>query len=282
MEPTREHVAPIWLALSGASVGGIGGLMGGLFFWDEPTGFWLGICAVSGAILGTGLKVWGTRLAMAAGACVSLLVFVHVWFITLQALPAPGGGMNKRDWKSETVQGEFRAWTQRLNAMGVDIQQEKLEEHLWDLATGVMKVRREALRPMYPYYKNSGTWQSWRMFVAPHRYPSRLHMEIKEDGVWRTVYVARSTEYVWRAEQLDHDRFRAALFRYGWGKKYGRQWRGFGDWMAREAAVDFPNATELRLKFWSYRTLSPEEVREGVGEKGKWHRSRTISLEQSP
>ena len=282
MEPSREHLAPMWRALSGASIGGISGLMVVLFVMEEPTGGWMALCAGFGSALGIALKVWGDQLAMAARVSVALLVFLHVWFITLQALPAPGGGMNKRDWKSDTVQGEFRAWTQRLNAMGVEIEQQALEDHLWELATGVMKVRREALRPMYPYYRNAGTWQSWRMFVAPHRYPSRLHIEIKEAGLWRTVYVARSPESDWRAHQLDHDRFRAALFRYGWGKKYGRQWRGFGDWIAREAAIDFPEATELRLRFWSYRTRSPEEVREGVDEDGRWHRSRTLSLERTP
>ena len=98
--------------------------------------------------------------------------------MTLQALPAPGGGMNKRDWASPTVQGEFQAWTTRLNRWGVSITQQELEQNLWDVAIQFMRIRRQAFAPYFGYSQNAGTWQSWRMFVAPHRYPSRLHIDI--------------------------------------------------------------------------------------------------------
>jgi len=211
-----------------------------------------------------------------------LLVLGHVWLITLQAFPAPGGGMSRRDWKSPTVQGEFSAWTERLNALGWEIEQRALEDGLWTVAKGVMRTRKEALFPFYPYYRNTGTWQSWRMFVAPHRYPSRLHIDVKQNGTWVPIYAARSTELDWHATQLDHDRFRAALFRYGWGQKYPNQWKGFVHWVASEVDKEFSDGTHVRVRFWSFKTQSPEEVRRGAPEEGRWHRTVVLPLRSQP
>ena len=272
-----------WTLMTGASVGFIAGMVGTLSIWKEPGLLQLFLTAFSCAGIGVGWQLLKSRTRwphLQAVGFLTLFSFVmtHTWFITLQALPAPGGGMNKRDWKSQTVQGEFKAWTDRLNGFGLDIEQEELEAQLWELAVAVMAFRKDSLSPLNLYYRNAGTWQSWRMFVAPHRYPSRLHIELRTAGKWETLYVARSDEYQWNASKLDHDRFRAALFRYGWGRKYPRQWLGFGDWIGREAARDFPDADAVRLKFWSYRTQSPEETREGAPEEGKWIRTRTVRL----
>ena len=97
-----------------------------------------------------------------------------------------------------TVQGEFKAWTERINRLGFDLEQRDLEESLWTVAKGVMRTRKDALYPFHRYYRNAGTWQSWRMFVAPHRYPSRLHIDIKQDGEWNSAYVARSPTLNWK------------------------------------------------------------------------------------
>ena len=93
---------------------------------EEPLGDGWPMRRVRGA-LGTALKVWGGRLAMAAR--VECAVGVSSCLVHYPAMPAPGG-MNKRDWESDTVQGEFRVWTQQLNAMGVEIEQQALEDHL--------------------------------------------------------------------------------------------------------------------------------------------------------
>ena len=58
----------------------------------------------------------------------ALFVVFHLVAITLMALPAPGGAMNRAAWADPTVQGEFAAWTSRINALGVAISQEELED----------------------------------------------------------------------------------------------------------------------------------------------------------
>ncbi|MCP4804306.1 MAG: hypothetical protein GY884_03075 [Proteobacteria bacterium] len=206
-------------------------------------------------------------------------VLFHVVALFLMAIPAPGGGMSKSAWADPTVQGEFQAWTERLNDMGADITVEELEDRLWSLATVYMEKRKTVLDPIAPYYRYTGTTQSWRMFVAPHRYPARLHIEVEEGGTWREVYVMRSEEHAWRAEQLDNDRMRAAIFRMSW-RPYRRIWVTFTEWAADRAAEDFPEATRIRLRFFKYKTQGPKEIAAGKELDGNWIQTVMLDLEQ--
>lgn len=188
-----------------------------------------------------------------------VLVGIHLLAVTLLALPAPQGGMNRANWADPAVQDELAAWTARLNDWGIAVTQPELEEQLWEAASNYMRVRREVLRPIRPYESYCGTGQSWRMFVAPHRYPAQLHIDV-EEGEWRPVYVERDPFHRWQARQLDSYRFRSVIFRLGW-ESYYEEYRQFVDWLAILASKDFPKATRLRVRFAKYRILSPDEVR---------------------
>lgn len=191
------------------------------------------------------------------------LIVVHLVAITLMALPAPGGGMNRKAWKDPTVQAELTAWATRLSGWGLTIETGELEDHLWDFSTVFMSVRTKALAPFRPYYRTVGTSQSWRMFVAPHRYPSRLEVAVEREGSWQTIYVARSPDKDWRHHQLDNDRIRSIVFRYGW-KQYRSSYNRFARWLSDRAFEDFPDVTRVRVRFSRYRTLTPTEARDGV------------------
>jgi hypothetical protein len=190
-------------------------------------------------------------------------VAFHLFAVTFCALPSVGSGMNRSAWAQPTVQGEFRAWTERFRAFGVEVTVAELEDFLWEFASGYEGVRDQIMRPLRPYFRYTGTWQSWKMFVAPHRYPGRLEIEIDDGGGWQPVYVARSVEHAWLARWFDHDRFRAATFRYAWKHFRGTR-RQFADWVADRAAEAFPDARRVRVSFVRYRTRSPDEVRGGV------------------
>lgn len=197
----------------------------------------------------------------------------HLTAITLMAFPAPSGGMSRKAWKQPTVQAEFRAWNARLGGLGVEMSPEEFEERLWSLATGFMAVRVEVLKPFGPYYRNFGTHQSWRMFVAPHRFPARLELRIEEGGEWRPLYVMRDPEHDWYAPHFDHDRMRSAVFRYGW-PHYASHYKRMSDFYAKRAFAEFPEATAFESRFFSYRTLSPEEARAGLDPDGRYIASK--------
>lgn len=189
-------------------------------------------------------------------------VAFHVLAVLTVAVPSVGSGLNRSAWRTATVQDEFRTWTTRLNGWGVKVTPQRLEDVLWDFAVAYEGGRRKVLTPMLPYLRYTGTAQSWRMFVAPHRYPGRLLVEVDQGEGWEPIYRARSPDLTWRRGWFDHDRTRAAVFRYAW-RHYRRHRRAFAEWVTRKAALDYPDATRVRVSFERYRTLSPEQVRAG-------------------
>jgi hypothetical protein len=206
-------------------------------------------------------------------------VLFHLVAVTLMAVPAPAGGMKRGAWKDPTVQAEFAAWTDRFNALGAGLTVEEFEQQLWDFAVVFMEGRTRVLSPFQPYYHWAGTWQTWRMFIAPHRYPARLNIDLLFEDGWRTVYVARSDEHTWLRQELDQERMRSAMFRYGWSS-YRNTWREFVDWTALRALEDYPEATRLRARMYKQRTPTPEEARAGTEIEGKWVNTELRNLEK--
>jgi len=209
---------------------------------------------------------------------VFVLIALHVIAITVMAFPSPGGGLDRRDWRQPTVRAEFEAWNERLAALGWTGTTDELQDELYGIARGYASAHHQLKKPFFPYYRCCGTGQSWRMFVAPHMHPSRFQVRIRDGRVWYVVYEARHPEHRWLANVFDHDRMRAVLFRYGWGRKYPTNYEQLGDWIAQQALRDFPQADMLQIRFASYRTLSPEQVRAGERADTRWHRTRKISL----
>lgn len=207
----------------------------------------------------------------------ALLITAHVVAVLLCAFPSPSGGMNRSAWKDPTVQAEMNTWAQRLS-----LDPDDLEEHLWALATRYMGAREKVLEPLEPYYQHAGTYQAWHMFVAPHRNPARLYIDLSEDSgqgeTWRLLYISRHPSLRWRADLLDHSRSRAALFRYSW-RHYRSPYKKLGQWLAAEAAAAFPAASQLRLRWLRYQTPSPEQVLSGNEPEGTFERPLLFELE---
>ena len=199
------------------------------------------------------------------------LIAAHLLAVVLKAIPAPEGAMNKRDWANPTVQGELKMWTQTLNGAGLSVTQAELEDQLFVLAKGYMTVRNGVMTPFRPYHRYFGADQNWRLFVAPHMYPSRLSIEVLQPvagkPVWQQVYYPLSDKD-WQAELIENGRMRPALFRYSW-KRYRGSYRQFSAFLAERAAADFPSATKMRTRWWTGRSPSPEQV---ISEKLPTHK----------
>jgi len=116
------------------------------------------------------------------------------------------------------------------------------------------------------------------MFVAPLRNPSRLQVRVRQDRRWRVVYEGRHPEHTWLGYVFDHDRMRSAIFRYGWPGKYKRDWAAFAKWVAGRAAIDFPDADRIELRFASFKTPSPTQVRSAEVPMVKWIKRRVYDL----
>lgn len=208
-----------------------------------------------------------------------VLVAAHVVAVLLMATPSPSAGLRRSAWKDPTVQAEFKAWNKRFNAMGVDWTQPEMEQHLWDFAVGWDEARTALLKPFTPYGRYLGASQAWRMFVAPHRFPTRLHVDIERDGQWEPVFIERSELYTWREEVFGHDRMRSAVFRFGWSQ-FKKSWQQFTEWVAVRAAEDFPDATRVRVRMYKYQTLSPQDAAAGAEPKGSFQQDQVYALDR--
>lgn len=193
----------------------------------------------------------------------AVLVAYHVLGLVVVSFPSPPSGMQRSAWQNPTVQNEFTLWAERLSSMGWKMTTAELESNLWALSTRYVAGREKVTKPWEAYVTYSGARQSWRMFVAPQRYPVRIEISVREGaGAWRKVYESRSQEHQWLSHLLEKYRLRRVVFATAWDKD-ARHFKMFCDWIAKQAARDFPGATEVQIRELRYRTPTPEEALAG-------------------
>jgi len=203
------------------------------------------------------------------------LILGHLVAITAMALPSTSKALNKAAWKDPTVKAELRGWASALNQVGLSMTPAELEGVAFGVARRWHRAQKAVLSPMQPYYDLVGTRQAWQMFVAPHRHPSVLHVDVREHGQWRTVFQARSPVLNWRARELNQVRMRSVVFLYAWpGHRADRQ--RLATWLAKLAAEDHPQADALRLRYRQQATPRPGERRRA--EEGKWRRETIVEV----
>ena len=207
------------------------------------------------------------------------LITVHLIAIILKALPAPEGAMSKKDWAHPTVQAEFRHWSQNLQSVGINTTTAELEQSLWKIAQSVTTVRNATLKPFRPYYRYVGADQNWRLFVAPHMFPSKLEIDVLTDNNWIPAYRVHETDQ-WMARLIENGRFRPAVFRYSWSR-YKKQYNRFAVYMSKQAAEDFPSATQIRFRWWRYPLPSHTEILNDQKIMGSYHTQLIYPLSEA-
>lgn len=188
-------------------------------------------------------------------------VAFHLLAMLLLAFPAPVGGLDRSAWKDPTVQVELNSWAARLG-----IAEPRFEERLYGLATGYMGVRERVLRPFLRYVDVTGTDQPWRMFIAPHRFPSRFQLQMRVEGQplgeFATIFEERSAAQRWHEDYFTQERVRSELFRFGWPEYRGEAQRHC-DWLAAQVFEEMPAATAVRCRFLKSASPSAEDVLAG-------------------
>lgn len=182
-------------------------------------------------------------------------VAFHVAAVLVLSLPGSGRLADRSVWQSRENQQQFARWAKLSEPLGVARDGPELEELSWRLTQGYLRVRRVFVAPFELYAGYFGVRQGWRMFSNPQSYPGYVHVELRRAGAFEPIYVSRSSEFTWRREQLDHHRVRKLFGRIARSTEHGL-WDEFGAWAAEQAALDFPDAAELRI--WQERRATPE------------------------
>jgi hypothetical protein len=190
------------------------------------------------------------------------LVALHLFAVVAAAFPGPSpSAANRVKWKNEPTQMQMAAWSARLGTTP-----EEFEDALFGVTRVWLRVREAVLWPFRPYYDYCGTWQAWALFAAGGRDATRLHVEVREGGEWRTVYVTRDPKRAWLDGWLSHHRMRSAVEGVG----NDEQLPSFAAWIAEQAAKDFPEADAVRVRYHRARSPTPREARSGYRPEGRF------------
>ena len=189
----------------------------------------------------------------------AIFVAFHLIAITAVAFPAPVG-MRRSDLESADVQAAIKAWQGLASALGVADEPDAFQEWLWLTGTGLLAARNDVLEPLQPYYRYSGTQQSWSMFGTINHTPARLEIHIDHGSGWEPLFIARTRDHDWRARQLDQERLRGLINPFSW-RRDRTKLRKVADWVARLAADDFPQARRIRLRMVVRPLPDPAELR---------------------
>ncbi len=193
----------------------------------------------------------------------AIFLAYHVAAVVLASLPAPRGANRAGNYKDPVVQAELKSWSEALARLGVQRSPKELQRWMIGVSSGWLAAREASLVPFQPYYRYLGTKQSWRMFAGADPKPPRLRIEVSHGTERETVSLGDAAP-AWRAKQLRHEMGRSVLARYAKPARYKAAWRGLGHHLAREAAADFPDASELHITIERVPIPSPKQARDGV------------------
>lgn len=189
----------------------------------------------------------------------AIFVAFHLIAITAAAFPAPVG-MRRADLDSPDVHAAIEAWHVATSALGMSVEPDELREWLWEAGSGLLDARRAALQPLQPYYSYTGARQGWSMFGTLNHTPARLEIHIDHGAGWEPLFIARTRAHAWRAAQLDQERLRGLVNPFSW-KRSRAKLRKVTDWVALQAATDFPQARRIRLRMVARPLPDPAELR---------------------
>lgn len=205
----------------------------------------------------------------------TLLVLFHLVAITAMALPGPTS-FTRKLFEGRAAQEELTSWVSRLDGIGIHLTVGQFTDLVWEVGSRMATFRIAAQEPFLPYARWCGTGQGWRMFAFINRVPSRLEIDVEEGGLWRPLYRPRSPTLRWEVGRLEQERMRGLMTSYSWRTK-ATTWPKFAAWVSREALLDFPEATRVRVQLRRVTSPSPEQVLAGEIPEGKPEQVRLFS-----
>ena len=219
----------------------------------------------------------------------AILVSLHCFAVFAMSCPAPAG-MNEKTLQDEHLQPNFRDWAATAQEVGIDLTAEDIQDLSWTWGRRVLAVRKTMLAPFKPYYTYLGTRQSWQMFGYLNRSPGRIEVatcdELQkklctENSAWEWRFIMLSDEADWLRDTIEQERMRAIVSSFAWKKSKSR-YNTLGNWLAKQAARDFPEARYLRTRMGTLLIPEPDRLSElGEVPVGEWYWERTIRIPEA-
>ena len=203
----------------------------------------------------------------------ALLILFHVGMVVVMSLPTPDALLGGMGWESANVQAELARWVEGLQGVGVSTTPEALGQDVREAAESYRDVHAGLAAPFSAYSRGSGARQGWVMFAKPQRHPAELHIDLSDGTTWRPLYRPHSSTHDFWGERLRHHRMRKQLGRFARTfdmPTYDR----LAEFLARQAALAYPEERLVRVRLYRYATLRPEAVRAGETPIGEYEHER--------
>ena len=178
----------------------------------------------------------------------ALFVLFHLVAITLLALPAPVGGMTRKNFADPQLQQTFESWRGLLGGFGWQMSAAEFEDLAWRAGTTMIASRNVVLVPFRPYARWTGAAQGWRMFGTTNRVPARMRVVLWE---------ARSETATWRRRFFDEGHARGVMNDWSWMRDK-RGYQRFARWLARDIYLELPDAGSVRVTMLQRTTPRPK------------------------
>ncbi|MFO0547597.1 MAG: hypothetical protein U0271_04360 [Polyangiaceae bacterium] len=204
------------------------------------------------------------------------LVLFHVSAVLVLSLPGESM-MNPARWRSENFQSDVSGWNRTLAKLGVHMSDAAFASRLRSTGESYMRARSIVAAPFLPYPDIAGTDQGWTMFSSPQRHPVELHIDVERPSRgYQPLFRPRSDEFGWRRDLFDHHRLRKLFGRFA--REFSKvTFERLSKYVAALAFKDFPDATRVRIRLYSYDTLEPARVRAGEKPVGTYTKTREFT-----
>ncbi len=206
-----------------------------------------------------------------------LLLLLHISAIVVVACPAPVRSPSKKQWEKPSVKAEIRGWQQRLNSVGVRIDERELTDFAFETGRRWSVARNSIVMPFSAYLRAIGAPQGWYMFTAPDRFPQRFQLElVHDDGVTEPVFtLGQSHERPDLVDPafLDEHRVRRALFQTSWSER-ATLFQDVCSWFERRLEQQVPTLKEVHCSQIQFQVEHPWKIEKKAPDKN----TRTVRV----
>lgn len=215
------------------------------------------------------------------------LLLAYAVLCLAMALPSGSRLTNRAVWNSPLNQASFSAWAKGLSQVGIRVTPQQLQDHAWRVTRSYVAVQSLLLAPFWMLAPQLGFNQGWPMFSNPQTVPARLWVELDSGAGFEPLYVTGSAEHTWQRRFFEHHRIRKVVGRLNRDEVHA-DYEALGRWLARRAARQYPDARQLRLRLYTWRTQpATQAAAESVASSvefgrpgGKFTRAKVFSLSE--
>ncbi|MEN0065104.1 MAG: hypothetical protein AAGA48_23375 [Myxococcota bacterium] len=157
--------------------------------------------------------------------------------------------------KTPTAREEIRRWTERLSAVGLDMEPVVFGKRVQAVSSAIGRTHNALKRPYRPIGKLTGTGQGWALFANPNLHPHRFNVRVaKGEGPFEDRYLQLDPEHDWWRARLRYRRVRGC-----WDTVLGLRLsqKRFGRWLANTIFEAEPDVTRVQTRMIRTHTNVP-------------------------